>query len=113
MVPKQGEVYWAFQDKKRPVVVVSRETMNRGRYVLVTPLTTSHIETRKHLPNCVFIRGREFGLRDCIVQAELTTHLPLDDLDTTSGSVAVLDDRIIRDIVRAVGHVLDADCEPR
>lgn len=112
MIPRQGEVYWAFQDKKRPVVVVSRDAMNRGNYVLVAPLTTSHLGTRRDLPSCVYIKGVEYGLRDCVVQTELTTHLPLEDLDIKSGPVAVLDDPLIRDIVRAVGYVMDAECEP-
>jgi mRNA-degrading endonuclease toxin of MazEF toxin-antitoxin module len=112
MVPKQGEVYWAFRDKKRPVVVVSREELNRGRYVLISPLTTARLDVRRGLPNCVYLEGRKYSLKDCVVQTELLTHLPVEDLEIDGGPISTLDGELVREIVRAVGFVMAAECEP-
>ena len=112
MVPEQGEVYWAFRDKRRPVVVVSREELNRGRYVIVAPLTTSRLDVRRGMPNCVYVDGRKNSLKDCVVQVELLTHLPVEDLEMERGPISALDGELVREIIRAVGHVMAAACEP-
>ncbi len=108
-----GEVYWAFIDKRRPVVVVSREELNRGDYVVVLPLTSAHYSTRISLPNCVAIAGSQHGFKDCIAQAEMITVLSKSDLvDIEKGPVATLNHETMREIVRAVGFVMHAECEP-
>jgi len=108
-----GEVYWAFFDKPRPVVVVSREELNRGDYVVVLPLTTAQLALRRSLPSCVAIQGRVYGLKDCVAQAEMITVLFRSDLiDPAEGPIATLADETMREIVRAVGFVMQAECEP-
>jgi len=113
MTPRPGEVYWAFSDKRRPVVVVSREELNRGEYVVVLPLTTARLEVRRKLPNCVSIHGAKYGLKDCVAQAEMISALSRSDLlDAEKGPIAKLDDEIMRNLVRAVGHVIRAEFKP-
>jgi len=113
MTPRAGDVFWAFSDKRRPVVVVSREELNRGSYVVVVPLTTSNLETRNRLANCVAISGAEYGLRDCVAQAGMVTVLMRSDLlHVADGPIARLKSRTIRDLIRAVGYVMAAECEP-
>jgi len=112
----QGEIYWALtpDGKKRPVIVVSRDDLNRGDYAVCVLITSAHVERRRDLPNCVPFRAGEYGLdRDCIAQAEAVTFLELHDLDTSSGPIGVLDGDRLRALVHALGHVLDSDCEPR
>ena len=49
-----GEVYFAdFPGGPRPVIVVSRESLNRGIYLLIVPCTTSNYQLRSQIPNCV------------------------------------------------------------
>lgn len=81
--------------------------------MLVIPLTTAQWERRRHLPNCVpFLEG-EFGLqRNCVAQAERLSLLYHADIDHQDGMVGQIDPQRLRDIIRAIGHVLDAECEP-
>ncbi len=50
-----GEVYIAdFPEAgPHPVIVVSREDLNRGHYALVVVCTSSRFEVRSQLPSCV------------------------------------------------------------
>ena len=108
-----GEVYWAFVDKRRPVVVVSREELNRGDYVVVVPVTTAQLAARRSLPNCVVIEASPGRLKECVAQAEmLSTLLRSDLVDIEQGAILTLGDEKIRELVRAVGYVMRADCEP-
>lgn len=109
-----GEIYMADTDGgRRPVVVVSREELNRGRWVVVVAFTTARFAQRSVLPNCVPFRAGEFGLaKDCVAQAETVGPIDVARLDVSDGPVGVLDDERMRDVIRAIGHVLGADCEP-
>lgn len=107
-----GQIYLANlgNDDKHPVLVVSREGLNRGNDVVGIPLTSKKFEKRRALRNCVpFLKG-EFGLwKDCVAQAELIQQIRVNDLRDLVGTV---DDETMRDVVRAIGCVIDADCEP-
>ena len=70
---RPGEVYMAeFPEAGRhPVVVVSREELNRGHYVLAVFCTSSRFTVRNTLPNCVPYRAGQFGFTaDCVAQCE-------------------------------------------
>jgi mRNA-degrading endonuclease toxin of MazEF toxin-antitoxin module len=109
-----GEVYLAdLQEAGRhPVIVVSREELNRGHYVLVVPCTSARFATRSQLPNCVPFRPGQFGFTvACVAQCEQV--FPLDLRETPLGEpVGRLDDRTLRDVIKAVGFVIESDCEP-
>jgi mRNA-degrading endonuclease toxin of MazEF toxin-antitoxin module len=110
-----GEIYWAeFMDVGlRPVVVMGREQLNRGSTVLVSPLTSMHVELRSRLPNCVPFSAGEFGLtKDCVAQLEFMSLIPLEKLELQDGPIGELDDDRMRQMIRAIGYVLDAECEP-
>jgi mRNA-degrading endonuclease toxin of MazEF toxin-antitoxin module len=64
-VIEPGEIYVADFDQAgpHPVIVVSREALNRGRYVLVVVCTSARFTIRRTLPNCVL---GESALRDAI-----------------------------------------------
>jgi mRNA-degrading endonuclease toxin of MazEF toxin-antitoxin module len=110
-----GEIYLADLDiaGRRPVIVVSREDLNRGNYVLVAICTSARFALRKTLPNCVPFQAGEFGFStDCVAQCENILSLPVINLDLAQGPLGKLDDISLRAVIRAIGHVLDSDCEP-
>ena len=66
-----GEVYIAdFPEAgPHPVVVISREDLNRGQYALVVVCTSSRFAVRSQLASCVPFRAGEFGFTvDCVAQ---------------------------------------------
>jgi mRNA-degrading endonuclease toxin of MazEF toxin-antitoxin module len=114
-VIRPGEVYRAdFAGAGvRPVIVVSREELNRGHYVLAVVCTSARFALRRELPNCVPFRGGRFGFTlDCVAQCENVLSIDVAQLDLTDGPQGVLDEVALRDVIRAIGYVLDADCEP-
>ncbi len=112
---RPGEVYMADfeQAGAHPVVVISREELNRGRYALVVVCTSARFASRRALPNCVPFHAGQFGFRlDCVAQCENILSIEKDQLDVASGPIGVLDDLALRDVIKAIGHVLGSDCEP-
>lgn len=107
-----GEIYMADLDTgRRPAVIVSREKLNRGRYVVVVLCTSAHVATRSSLPNCVPFTAGQFGLtKDCVAQCEAILFVDRSRLDATP--LGVLDAAALRDVIRAIGNVIEADCEP-
>ncbi len=85
-----GEIYIADfeQAGRHPVIVVSREELNRGNYVLVVMCTSAHFGVRMNLPNCVPFRTADFGFtRDWVAQCENMLALPVSQLDLASGPI--------------------------
>lgn len=111
---RAGEVYMADTDAgKRPVIVVSREELNRGHWVVAAMITSSHFATRSKLPHCVAFAAGEYGLtRDCLAQTETITYLAVSDLDLDSGAIGMLDELRMRELIKAIGNMLASDCEP-
>jgi mRNA-degrading endonuclease toxin of MazEF toxin-antitoxin module len=111
---RPGEIYLTDTDAgKRPALILSREDLNRGRWVVAVLITSAHFATRSTLPHCVPFRAGEFGLtKDCVAQAETITYLEISDLDLDAGTLGVLDESRMRDLVRAVGNMMGSDCEP-
>lgn len=110
---RQGEVYYAdfVRSGRRPVLVVSRDALNRGQQVVVVSITTSRLDERRRLSNCVYFRAGEFGLtQHCVAQCETIIGVPVDRLDPHP--VGRLDDITLRSVINAIGRVIDADCEP-
>jgi mRNA-degrading endonuclease toxin of MazEF toxin-antitoxin module len=110
-----GEIYFATLNGagRRPVIVVSKESFNRGRFVVVVPCTSRSFLKRKTLPNCVPILAGQFGLpQDCVAQCELIASIEVDSLDAHPGPIGTLDDPTWRSLIQAIGHVLDFACEP-
>jgi mRNA-degrading endonuclease toxin of MazEF toxin-antitoxin module len=110
----QGDIFWADTDGgRRPVIIISRATLNRGDYVLAVPCTTAHLDVRRRLPNCIAIERGEFGIpRACVAQAEALTMLHRTMLVAESGTIGTLDAQRLRSLIRAVGYVIDAECGP-
>lgn len=113
---RPGEVYLADFDVagRRPVIVVSRDDLNRGRYVLVVVCTSARYAIRRTLPNCVPFQAGQFGFTaDCVAQCENMLSIEKTDIpDLDGGPIGILDELKMREIIKAIGHVMDSDCEP-
>ncbi len=110
-----GEIYLAdFATAGRhPVIVVSREDLNRGTYALVVACTSARFAIRRTLPSCVPFRAGQFGFtKDCVAQCENMLSIAKSQLDLTGGPLGKLDEMALRDLVKAIGHVIESDCEP-
>lgn len=94
-----------------PVIVVSREELNRGDRVLAVLWTSQKFAIRSPLPHCVPFQAGQFGFtKDWVAQCENTLLLDKINLDPTP--IGTLSDIALRDVVKAIGHVIDSDCEP-
>jgi len=111
---KAGQLHYAdlYEAGVRPVLVVSREPLNRGGYAVVVPITSAHFERRSRLPNCVPLKAGQFGLtKDCVVQCEAVLTIERAQVQA-GGPIGELDDMAVRQVIRAIGYVIESDCEP-
>jgi len=109
-----GEIYIADfpETGPHPVIVVSREDLNRGHYALVVVCTSSRFAVRSQLPSCVPFQAGQFGFTaDCVAQCENILSIDKKQLDLSAGPVGVLDEGALRDVVKAIGYVIESDCE--
>jgi len=114
-VIRPGEVYIADFDQAgpHPVIVIPRESLNRGRYALVVVCTAARFAARSTLPDCVPFRAGQFGfLADSVAQRDNILSIEKAQLDLDGGPIGILDEIAMRDIIKAVGHVIESDCEP-
>jgi mRNA-degrading endonuclease toxin of MazEF toxin-antitoxin module len=114
-VIRPGEVYVADFDEAgpHPVIVISRAELNRGRYVLAVVCTSARFAVRSTLPHCVALRAGQFGFTtDCVAQCENLLSIETTQLDLDSGPIGLLDDPTMRDVIKAIGYLMDSDCEP-
>jgi mRNA-degrading endonuclease toxin of MazEF toxin-antitoxin module len=114
-VIRPGEIYMADFGAvgPHPVIVVSREDLNRGNYALVVVCTSARFAVRSQLPNCVPFRAGNFGFTaDCVAQCENMLSIDKAQLDLAAGPIGLLNDAALRDVIKAVGYVMKSDCEP-
>ncbi len=112
---RPGEIYMADFGPAgpHPVIVTSRASLNRGRYALVVPCTSSRFAVRSRLSNCVPFRAGEFGFTvDCVAQCENLLSIDQGQLNLVPGPRGVLDSTALRSVVKAIGYVIESNCEP-
>lgn len=110
-----GEIYMADipPGQSYRVVIVSREQLNRGKYVVAALITSQKFVIRSKLANGVPLKAGQFGLsQDSVVQGESAGPVRVARIDLAAGPLAKLDDITFRDVIKAIGYVLDSDCEP-
>ncbi len=108
-----GEIYLADLGgaTPHPVIVVSKEELNRGNRVVAVLVTSQRFAIRSKLAHCVAFRAGQFGFtKDCVAQCENTFLVAKDSLH--SEPMGVLDEVAMRDVIKAIGVVIDSDCEP-
>ncbi len=82
---RRGEVWWARIDKRRPVVLVSRnEAYDIRAMVVVAPVTTI---TRGFALE-VKLGHREGLPRDCVLNCDWLVTIPKDDLVERAGALS-------------------------
>jgi len=110
-----GEIYMAGFGPAgpHPVIVVSREELNRGHYVLAVVCTSARFATRSKLANCVPFQAGEFGFTvDCVAQCENLLSIDKAQIDLAAGIIEKLDEVALRKIIKAIGYVIKSDCTP-
>lgn len=110
-----GEIYFADFGTfgPHPVIVISRESLNRGNYVVVVVCTSSRFQERRRMANCVVFKAGEFGFTtDCVAQSESITSMSKTRIDFGSGLIGKVNPMKLREINKAIGHVMACDCEP-
>jgi len=110
---EQGEIYIADlgNANNHPVIVISRSDLNRGTRVICVMVTSQKFAARSLLPNCVPFQAGQFGLTtNCVAQCE--NLLNLDKSRLAPQMVGKLDDTAMRNVVLAIGNVIDSYCEP-
>jgi mRNA-degrading endonuclease toxin of MazEF toxin-antitoxin module len=111
---RQGEIYVAdiHSAGPRPVIIVSRDELNYGTMVVVVPVTTAKLASRVDLANCVPFAAGDFGLtKDCVAQTESISVISTADFITPK-PIGILDDEKMREVIRAIGYSIAAECEP-
>lgn len=112
---RPGEIYVAAFPGAgpHPVIVVSRESLNRGHYAVVVVCTSARFALRSTLPNCVPFHAGEYGFTtDCVAQCENVLSLETNQLDLEAGPQGNLSDDAFRAVVKAISNVIGSDCEP-
>jgi hypothetical protein len=49
---------------------------------------------------------------DCVAQCENLLSIELSQLDASDGPLGILEDMAFRDVIKAIGYVMESDCEP-
>lgn len=75
--PQRSELYWIpleFEEdgeKARPIVIVSRDELNRGDRVLAVPFYSQQVEKRAKQSWCAQFKAGEGGLKkDCVAKGD-------------------------------------------
>ena len=99
---KPGEIYWVdLATGRRPSIVVSRESLNQGNYVVMVLCTTKRFAIRSKLPNCVRFQAGEFGMpSDCVAQCEAIYALEKGEIDVATGLIGRLDTALLGPLSR-------------
>ena len=112
--PEQGDVFTIPDTAKneRRVVVVSEELFNRGESLVVVPFTSKRFQYRSGLSSCVvFERSDGPFTKPCVAQCEQVSRITKDKL-TSLSSLGRIKPEKTRELVKALGVVIGADCEP-
>jgi mRNA-degrading endonuclease toxin of MazEF toxin-antitoxin module len=95
-VIEPGKIYVAdfAEAGPHPVIVVSREELNRGHYALVVVCISARFVVRSKLPNCVPFSAGQFGFTiECVAQCENVLSIDKKQLDLDAGPIGVLDEK--------------------
>ena len=112
-MPSPGEIYLAEHPagQEHPFLIVSRDELNRGKRVIGVNITSVDVERRSTYPNCIRIAAGQFGLnKDSVIQCENV--VALNRVRLEAAPIGKVDRETMRDVIKALGYVFDADCEP-
>ena len=82
---RRGEIWWARVDKRRPVVLVSRNEAYDVRAMVIVALATT---TVRSFASEVKLGRREGLPRECVVNCDWLVTIPKSDLIERAGSLS-------------------------
>ncbi len=95
-----------------PVIVMSREELNRGRYALAVVCTSARCAVRSKLSNCVPFQAGDFGFTvDCVAQCENILSIDQTQLELAAGPMGPLDEAALQKVIKSIGYVIKSDCK--
>lgn len=108
--PRRGQIFRLKSDaagKKRPVLIVSRNELNGGIYVLAAPFYSEQIEKRRQLRQCVLFQSGEYGLdKTCVLKADEVSLFKISELRIAEGAIGELDEPRLRLVATALAYAL-------
>ncbi len=116
--PKRGELYRlkkrGADGKARPVLVVSRDALNRGHSLLVVPFYSQQLDQRSTLPWCSLFQIGEGGLdRKCVAKADELSRIDKLLVDLAAGPIGQFNPAQMGRVVEAMLWALQLDRDPR
>lgn len=110
---ERGQVFLMKPDadgKQRPMVIVSRDDLNRGHSVVAMPCYSQQLDKRSKLPYCVLLRAGEGGLdKDCVVKADEIDTIEKTEFDVQRGAIGRLKPKRMAEILDALRYVVRDD----
>jgi mRNA-degrading endonuclease toxin of MazEF toxin-antitoxin module len=104
--PKRGELYLLKPDatgKRRPIVIVSRDILNRGHRVLAVPFYSQQLEKRQEQEWCELFYAGEGDLdRNCVAKADELSLIDKLDIDLASGAIGTFNSDQMARLERAI-----------
>lgn len=101
-----GELYYLKRDsadKRRPIVIMSREELNRGYTVLAIPCSASHVEKKRKRQSCAFFQKGEGGLRfDSVAMADKIALVEKSEILLSGGPIGMFNDNQMQRIFAAL-----------
>jgi mRNA-degrading endonuclease toxin of MazEF toxin-antitoxin module len=109
VVDANGEL--VLEVKSRPVIVVSRDTLNGGNYVVVVPCYSQDVDRRSAYQQNVVLERGDGGLpKRCIVRTDQITFVDKKYIDWRNGKIGRLVEAKMVPIVKAIRWMVrDAD----
>lgn len=109
--PRRGEIYRQKSDpvgKQRPVLVVSRNELHGGVYLLAIPFYGSQVNQKSKHPTAVQFSDGEFGLdKDCVTKGDQITQFRMGDLTISDGPIGTLDSERMAQVDRSIAYALN------
>ncbi len=111
----QGDIYFCFEPdsaRRRRMLIISRDGLNKGDYLVTVAFTTQRLDERKALPNCVYFpAGTQQGLvRDCVMQGESIALTPWQRFDLEEGLLGRIEESKLQEVIAAIGDIMGAAC---
>lgn len=93
--------------KDRPIIIVSRDELNRGIGVLAVPFYSQQLEKRKTFKSCVHFSAGESGLpKECVAKCDEISEYDKTEIDFRRGPIGRAKPEKMRQIVDAIRYCI-------
>lgn len=98
------------EQKRRPIIVVSRDHLNDGKYVVVVPCYSQQIPRRKRFPQNVLFQAGEGNLpTECLARTDQVTYVDKKLIDWKHDRIGRADAAMMGRIVKAIRWTIRDD----